>query len=99
MQQVFHNVNALLRNTHEAQRRKLFINTYKVIPLDPKVGVIQWVDGTTTLADYIFRGRDNNNAHKRYRPDDWSYVERASRSCSAAQPRARAQGRCNRTHW
>ena len=71
-----------MRNTHETQRRKLFINTYKVIPLTPKVGVIQWVDGTTTLADYIFRG--NNSAHKRYRgskeedrgskKEDWSYV-------------------------
>ncbi|RKP04909.1 kinase-like domain-containing protein, partial [Thamnocephalis sphaerospora] len=41
------------------------IRTYKVIPLSPHAGVLQWVDNTCPLGEYL------SQAHKKYRPQDW----------------------------
>jgi serine-protein kinase ATM len=72
MEQVFCLVNSLLQQTSETRKRALSIRTYKVIPLSPKFGLLEWVDNTLPLRDYLVDGHSGiAGAHPRYRPQDW----------------------------
>ncbi|PIL25206.1 hypothetical protein GSI_13095 [Ganoderma sinense ZZ0214-1] len=66
MEQVFDLVNVVLRHDRETQKRKLGVRAYKVIPLASQAGVLEFVDNTTPLANWL------KPAHIRYRPNDWS---------------------------
>lgn len=58
MQQVFGVCNQLLRNDRETSKRKLAIRTYKVIPLTPTSGLIEFVNNTLPLSEWL------NDAHE-----------------------------------
>ncbi|XP_065669349.1 serine-protein kinase ATM isoform X6 [Hydra vulgaris] len=76
MQQVFGVVNLLLKNDLKCKRRNLSVRTYKVVPLSRKSGVMEWCEGTIPLGEYLLCGRNGNaGAHKRYYPNDWSYLD------------------------
>ncbi|EMD39153.1 hypothetical protein CERSUDRAFT_93196 [Gelatoporia subvermispora B] len=64
MEQVFDLVNILLRKDRAARRRNLKVRDYRVIPLASQAGVLEFVENTSTLAEWL------TNAHPRYRPDD-----------------------------
>ncbi|KAI8996521.1 hypothetical protein BD414DRAFT_534221 [Trametes punicea] len=66
MEQVFDLVNVVLRRDRETKRRKLSVRGYKVIPLAAQAGVLEFVENTTRLADWL------RLAHPRYRPQDIS---------------------------
>ncbi|KAH7439431.1 hypothetical protein KP509_04G060500 [Ceratopteris richardii] len=53
MEQLFGLVNLLLHNHPDTRSRRLHIRTYKVIPFTPSAGVLEWVDGTMPLGDYL----------------------------------------------
>ena len=76
MEQVFAVANSLLRNNIETRRRALWIRTYKVIPMTPCVGMLQWCEDTIPLGKYLL-GRQG--AHARYRPNDISDVQARNR--------------------
>lgn len=65
MEQVFGQVNMFFMKNSETRARKLKVRTYKVIPLGPNGGIIEFVKDTISFMDYL------QPAHKRYRPDDW----------------------------
>lgn len=65
MEQVFDQVNLFFSKNAETRSRNLSIRTYKVIPLGPTGGIIEFVKDTIPLMDYL------QPAHKRYRPQDW----------------------------
>ncbi|KAL7280718.1 hypothetical protein ACG7TL_005660 [Trametes sanguinea] len=67
MEQVFDLVNVVLRRDRETARRNLSVRAYKVIPLAAKAGVLEFVDNTMTLAQWL------KSAHPRYRPQDITY--------------------------
>jgi hypothetical protein len=67
MQQVFDVANTLLHNNIETRRRALCVRTFKVIPMTPCVGLIEWCDNTTPIGLYLL---GNEGAHRRYRPQD-----------------------------
>ncbi len=60
MEQVFDLVNVVLRHDRETQKRKLGVRGYKVIPLASQAGVLEFVDNTTPLANWL------KPAHIRY---------------------------------
>jgi ataxia telangiectasia mutated family protein len=68
IEQFFGVCNTQLQRDPETHRRQLQIRTYKVIPLAPTSGVVEWVEETTTLSDYLV-GADGG-AHKRWYPND-----------------------------
>ena len=76
MEQVFAVANSLLRNNIETRRRALWIRTYKVIPMTPCVGMLQWCEDTIPLGKYLL-GRQG--AHARYRPNDISDAQARNR--------------------
>ncbi|KAH0500698.1 Serine-protein kinase ATM [Microtus ochrogaster] len=70
MQQVFQMCNTLLQRNTETRKRKLTICTYKVVPLSQRSGVLEWCTGTIPIGEYLVN--NDEGAHKRYRPNDFS---------------------------
>ena len=65
IQQVFSIVNLLLRDND------LSIRTYRVVPLSPQAGVLEWVENTMSIGDYLVsRDRKRKGAHERYHPKE-----------------------------
>lgn len=87
MQQVFENMNITLLRDVETRKRSLNIRTYRIVPLTPQSGVIEWVENTISLASYLTdkhtsRSRKSNEfetlppvlgAHSRYYPNDLTH--------------------------
>ncbi|KAG7834365.1 hypothetical protein KL943_002749 [Ogataea angusta] len=55
MEQVFGKVNVLLAQDARARRRQLRVRTYKVVPLGPRSGAIEFVSNSASL-DELLRG-------------------------------------------
>uniref|UniRef100_A0A4X2LA63 Serine-protein kinase ATM n=1 Tax=Vombatus ursinus TaxID=29139 RepID=A0A4X2LA63_VOMUR len=70
MQQVFQMCNMLLQRNADTRKRKLTICTYKVVPLSQRSGVLEWCTGTVPIGEFLVNNEDG--AHKRYRPKDFS---------------------------
>ncbi|KAJ1969833.1 Serine/threonine-protein kinase tel1 [Dispira parvispora] len=64
LQQLFELVNTLLIRHRTTRQRQLQVRTYKVIPLTPRSGVLQWVTNTLPLGNWL------GEAHPRYYPKD-----------------------------
>ncbi|KAJ3088640.1 hypothetical protein HK102_008284 [Quaeritorhiza haematococci] len=62
---IFTVVNVLLRKNLETRKRDLHVRTYKVIPLSPRAGLLEWVENTTAIGEYLIA------AHPRYNPKDF----------------------------
>ena len=73
MQQVFGHVSALLATAPGSRARALRMHTYKVIPFSPLAGVVEWVDDTMPLSEYLFA--EARNAHVRLRPQDMAHKD------------------------
>jgi len=83
MQQLFELVNRLLLDDLATRERKLRVGTYRVVPLTPAAGVLEWVDNTALLSEYLLGGgapgdanaKPVRGAHERYRPSDLKHRE------------------------
>ena len=76
MQQLFGVVNRLLVDDPATRVRRLRVGTYRVVPFTPAAGVLEWVDNTTLLSEYLIGGSALvKGAHERYRPRDWKNRE------------------------
>ncbi|KAJ5563340.1 hypothetical protein N7535_008504 [Penicillium sp. DV-2018c] len=64
MEQVFEQVSCLLKDHQPTRQRNLGIRTYKVLPLTPSAGIIEFVPNTIPLHDFLLP------AHQRYNPND-----------------------------
>ncbi|XP_078036597.1 DNA-dependent protein kinase catalytic subunit [Augochlora pura] len=53
LQQLFTVMNKTLRIDAACNQRQLSIDTYQVIPLSKAVGLIQWIDNTRSLQEFI----------------------------------------------
>ncbi|KAL1503192.1 hypothetical protein AB1Y20_011250 [Prymnesium parvum] len=71
MQQCFGLVNQLLRRDNASRQRGLRMRTYRVVPIAPTAGVLQWVGQTLPMSHYLF----DIGAHARLRRDDMSFAE------------------------
>ena len=57
MQQIFELVNVLLREDRRTRDRGLQMRTYKVVSLSPVAGVLEWVQNTIPIAQYLIGER------------------------------------------
>lgn len=72
MQQVFTVMNSLLKSNKDAKQRKLYVRTYKVVPLTQRSGVLQWCENTLPLS-FILTGDGSTRhigLHRKYYPND-----------------------------
>ncbi|CCH46977.1 hypothetical protein BN7_6584 [Wickerhamomyces ciferrii] len=53
MEQVFEKVNTILKNDKETRKRSLKMRTYKVVPLGPQAGMIEFVANSIALSDIL----------------------------------------------
>lgn len=65
MEQVFDQVSRLLKNHTATRLRNLGIRTYKVLPLSTRSGLMEFVQNTVPLHQWVMP------AHERYYPNDW----------------------------
>ncbi|KAJ3272971.1 hypothetical protein HDV01_004877 [Terramyces sp. JEL0728] len=56
---VFNVVNMLLSKQIESRKRKLYIRTYKIVPLAAQAGVLEWVDGTVPIGNLLMQNHPN----------------------------------------
>ncbi|PBP27873.1 phosphatidylinositol 3 [Diplocarpon rosae] len=64
MEQVFEQVSELLKSNRSTRQRNLSIRTYRVLPLTNKSGVIEFVQNTIPIHDFLMP------AHENYHPKD-----------------------------
>jgi ataxia telangiectasia mutated family protein len=67
MEQVFDLVNDLLIAESESRKKNLRMVTYNVCPLSPYVGLVEFVNNSRSLGDWLIP------AHEKYYPNDWKY--------------------------
>lgn len=67
MEQVFHMVNRIM--AREAKTKELSLRTYRVIPLQPLTGLMEWIEDASPIGDYLV------GAHERYHKHDISPKE------------------------
>ncbi len=60
MEQVFDLVNTVLRRDRETERRNLSIRDYKVIPLAPQAGVLEFVGNTLPVSQWVSRAHSRS---------------------------------------
>lgn len=94
MEQFFGLVNTFLQNHRDTWRRRLNIRTYKVVPFTPSAGVLEWVDGTIPLGDYLLGSSRNGGAHGRYGIGDWSFLKCREEMANAKEKRKAFQKVC-----
>lgn len=75
MEQFFGLVNTFLQRQRDTWKRRLRIRTYKVVPFTPSAGVVEWVDCTVPLGEYLLGSMRNGGAHGRYGIGDWSFPQ------------------------
>ncbi|KAK3004627.1 hypothetical protein RJ639_019504 [Escallonia herrerae] len=75
MEQFFALVNTFLQNHRGTWKRRLGVRTYKVVPFTPSAGVLEWVNGTIPLGDYLIGSMRNGGAHGRYGVGDWTFAK------------------------
>lgn len=75
MEQFFGLVNMFLQNHRDTSERRLRIRTYKVVPFTPSAGVVEWVNGTVPLGEYLLGSNRNGGAHARYGTGDWTFLQ------------------------
>ncbi|XP_012276665.1 DNA-dependent protein kinase catalytic subunit [Orussus abietinus] len=59
IEQIFTIMNGILQGDAICRQRQLFIDTYQVIPLSNHLGLIQWVNDTKSLQEFIYFTLDN----------------------------------------
>lgn len=69
MVQIFSLFDSMLKKSSSCRERNLSVRTYKVIPLQPLCGLLEWVQSTLPIGDYL------TAAHERLRPGDLSVAE------------------------
>eukprot|EP00898_Chlorokybus_atmophyticus_P004026 jgi/Chlat1/4624/Chrsp3S05582 len=86
MEQLFGLVDTLLQHNPETLRRNLRMRTYKVIPFTPTAGVVEWVENTMPVAEYLLgTGSRKAGAHAKYRPNDYTYQDCRDTMASVAK--------------
>jgi DNA-dependent protein kinase catalytic subunit len=62
IEQLFGVMNRILQEDPACCQRGLSLTTYNVIPMTPRVGIIEWVQNTKPLKEFLFEGRTDNEA-------------------------------------
>jgi serine-protein kinase ATM len=78
MEQVFDQVSRLLKNHTTTRLRNLGIRTYKVLPLSTRSGLMEFVQNTIPLHQWVMP------AHEKYYPSDWR-SDKCRRDIAACQ--------------
>ncbi|KAG8530063.1 uncharacterized protein KY384_005545 [Bacidia gigantensis] len=59
-------INRSLKKDADSSKRRLYVKTYAVTPLNEECGLIEWVDGLRTLRDILLNIYKQKNVHINY---------------------------------
>ncbi|EDQ84433.1 uncharacterized protein MONBRDRAFT_30238 [Monosiga brevicollis MX1] len=59
IEQVFSVMNRILAHDRACQQRRLNLRTYAVIPMTTRLGLLEWMDNTTTLRDFVMQSDED----------------------------------------
>ncbi|XP_062116266.1 serine/threonine-protein kinase ATM isoform X3 [Humulus lupulus] len=96
MEQFFGLVNTFLQNHRDTRKRRLGVRTYKVVPFTPSAGVLEWVNGTLPLGEYLIGSMRTGGAHGRYGVGDWSFLKCREHMANAKDKRKAFQEVCEK---
>ncbi|KAM6570000.1 hypothetical protein CsatB_017985 [Cannabis sativa] len=96
MEQFFGLVNTFLQNHRDTWKRRLGVRTYKVVPFTPSAGVLEWVNGTLPLGEYLIGSMRTGGAHGRYGVGDWSFLKCREHMANAKDKRKAFQEVCEK---
>ncbi|KAJ8664270.1 hypothetical protein QAD02_005932 [Eretmocerus hayati] len=85
LQQLFKLTNRILSSDANCRRRNLSITTYNVVPLSTSLGLIQWVNGTKSLSDYIQYSVQDAQLIDNVATEYHTWIQRASGGKRVAQ--------------
>jgi DNA-dependent protein kinase catalytic subunit len=75
IEELFEVMNGILREDPACSQRGLSLKTYNVIPMTPRVGMIEWVQNTKPLKDFVQSALDDNEMKNYTKPSamqtDW----------------------------
>jgi len=88
MQQVFNYTNELMKSRNssfisnrgnkktssKSLCKHLKLATYNVIPLSPETGILEWVENSQSLNEYLVGSRITLGAHSRYCEGEWKHM-------------------------
>ncbi|KAJ3665343.1 hypothetical protein Zmor_000841 [Zophobas morio] len=66
IQQLFSLMNNIFDNDKSLSGKKFSILTYQVIPLTTSLGIIQWIDNTSSLQDFVKKSFTDSKSIKNY---------------------------------
>lgn len=76
IEQVFETMNQFLMEEKSTRNRRLRLLTYRVVPLSPIAGVLEWVENTVPWGSYLVsRTSKKLSAHERYHPHEWKHTD------------------------
>ena len=76
IEQFFSLCNSLFLSDLTTNKADTSVRTYKVVPISPTAGVVQWVEQTLPMGEWLIsRSAPQNGGHVRYRPQDLTYTE------------------------
>lgn len=80
MEQLFTILNSLLEKDADAAKRSLLVRTYRIVPLSPFSGIMQFVSNTQQFKEILTEKNKSNGPHRggaslheRYRPNDMKH--------------------------
>lgn len=109
MEQLFSIMNSLLEQDIQASKRNLHIRTYRIIPLSPFSGIMQFVSNTMQFKELLVEGQEaatgrarghqksleRGRLHERYRPQDFKNISIAERAFDEHRKKFSLQKRLN----
>ncbi|XP_077348787.1 DNA-dependent protein kinase catalytic subunit isoform X2 [Lithobates pipiens] len=72
IEQLFDVMNIILSQDAACSQRYMQIKTYQVVPMTPRIGIIEWLENTCTLKDFILGAMTENekeNFNGKFSPD------------------------------
>ncbi|CAG9461441.1 unnamed protein product [Pedinophyceae sp. YPF-701] len=74
MTQIFRLVTELLAQDKHSASTGLRMQTYKVVPFTPHAGLVEWINQSTPLSEWLLGPDRRHGAHLRYKkPGQWSF--------------------------
>ncbi|KAL8243599.1 hypothetical protein R6Q59_009857 [Mikania micrantha] len=78
-------INRSLKHDIDAAKRRLYIRTYAVIPLNEECGLIEWVDGLATMRDILLKLYDQRGI----KPDYAAVRDALDKICTKSEDKAK----------
>ncbi|KAL3628823.1 hypothetical protein CASFOL_027869 [Castilleja foliolosa] len=80
--------------SHGPYETSVTVKLFDVVPFTPSAGVLEWVNGTFPLGEYLIGSSRNGGAHGCYGVGDWSYAECRQRMATEPNKRKAFQEVC-----